>query len=66
MPSRIKFVIIMSLYWPFSNWKRPQKFYLSAYLCKTHSIADLVKDITTRRRIPKSSVIAERKSPDRL
>lgn len=38
-----------------------QKFYLVANLCKVTTVAELVTIISTRRRIPKESVVAERK-----
>ena len=37
-----------------------QKFHLVANLCKVTTVSELVTDIT-RRRIPKDSVVAERK-----
>lgn len=36
-----------------------KKFYLIANLCQVYTVAELAKGISTRRRIPKDSVIAE-------
>ncbi|KAH8836224.1 hypothetical protein RJ55_10044 [Drechmeria coniospora] len=36
-----------------------KKFYIAAYLCKTSSVTELVSTVSTRRRIPKASVVAE-------
>jgi hypothetical protein len=38
-----------------------QKFYLVANVCKATTVKELVSLITTRRRIPKDSVVSERK-----
>lgn len=38
---------------------KPQKYYLIANVCKVTTVKELVSIISTRRRIPKESVIAE-------
>jgi len=36
-----------------------KRYYLAVYICRAKSPAELVKDISTRRKIPKDSVISE-------